>query len=829
MNEQDYLSILKEMTLEEKASLCSGLNFWETAPVDRLGVPSVYMSDGPHGLRREKESVGTNVMKDSYPATCFPPAVTAASSWDPALLERVGEAIADEAKALGVTTVLGPGVNIKRSPLCGRNFEYFSEDPYVAGRMGAAWVHGVQKKGVGVSLKHFCANNQEHLRLCIDSIVDERALREIYLSAFEHIVKTEQPSTVMCSYNRLNGTYLSDNKRMLTDVLRSEWGFKGIVMSDWGAVNDRQEGIRAGLDLEMPGNHGANDSLIVKAVLDGTLSESDLDKIALRMIKFAFECKANEVKDAKADFEANNALCTEMAESGAVLLKNDDSVLPLSESQSVAIIGALAKYPRYQGTGSSHIHPTSTTSFLQAMDAEGRKYEYADGYKMKGDGYSASLIKKAVETAKGKDVVLVFVGLTPDYESEGFDRRHINLPDAHNILIEEIAKVNPNIVAVLSCGSPVQLDVVDSCAKAVLNMYLGGQSVGQATFNLLYGKVNPSGKLAETFPLRNSDNVVSRYFPMGPRTVQYRESVYVGYRYFDTAEKPVRYPFGYGLSYTSFEYSDLALSAAKIKEDDALTVTFKVKNTGTRDGAEVAQLYVADRQSSIFRPKKELKGFEKVFLKAGEEKEVSLTLTSRAFAYYNVLIGDWHVESGDFDILVGASSRDIRLQSSVYVASANPSAPIPDYRESAPFYYDITDNGSSKRTIPIEQFAALYGASVTENTPYAKGDFDMNCSVGDISVSHAGKFICGLLSNGAKLVAGKSENRDMIIRTVTSMPLRSFMGFTGGIVSAKSVQGLVDMCNGTKGGFGKFCSGFKRDKTLDLYSLKLGGKKKKKK
>ena len=616
--EEKYLGILKKLTLEEKAALCSGLTFWTTTPLEKHGVPSVRMTDGPHGLRSEKESGGgTNIMKESHPATCFPPAVTSASTWDPELLEEVGNAIALEAKALGVSTVLGPGVNIKRSPLCGRNFEYFSEDPFLAGRMGAAWVHGVQKNDVGVSLKHFCANNQEHLRMSIDTIVDERALREIYLPAFEHIVKTEQPATVMCSYNRLNGTFLSDNKRMLTDILRDEWGFKGIVVSDWGAVNDRLEGIRAGMDLEMPGNRGANDKVIVKAVKDGVLAIEDLDKVVLRMIKFAFECKASEDKSVKPDFRMHDALAARVAANGAVLLKNDEDILPLSSNQKIAVIGALAKTPRYQGAGSSLINPTKVTSFLDAMDAAGQKYEYADGYKLKGDGYKAYLIDEAVDVAKGKDAVIVFVGLTPEYESEGFDRRHLNLPDSHYMLVDALSKVNENVIVVLSCGSPVALDDVVPKAKAILNLYLGGQSSGRAAYALLFGKVSPCGKLAETFPLKNGDNIVSRYFPMGPRSVQYRESVYVGYRYYDSAEKEVLYPFGYGLTYTKFEYSDLRLSSSDINEGEDLTVTFKLRNTGNFDAAEIAQIYVSDVQSSVFRPKKELKGFKKVFLKAG--------------------------------------------------------------------------------------------------------------------------------------------------------------------------------------------------------------------
>lgn len=810
MDKKNCVEILNQMSLEEKASLCSGLTFWLTKPLEKFDVPSVWMSDGPHGLRKEKQTAGTNVMKPAETATCFPPAVTTASSWDVDLIEEIGDAIAKEAQALKVTTVLGPGVNIKRSPLCGRNFEYFSEDPFLAGRAGAAWVHGIQKNNIGVSLKHFCANNQEHLRMSIDTIVDERALREIYLSSFEHIVKTEQPSTIMCSYNRLDGEYLSDNKRMLTDVLRDEWGFKGIVVSDWGAVNDRIEGIRAGLDLEMPGNKGMNDRNIVKAVNNGELSEEELDKIVLRMLEFAFKSKEGEVDGVVTNFDAHHSLAKKAAAESAVLLKNQDAALPLKKEQSVAVIGTLAKKLRYQGSGSSHINPPKTVSFVEAMTDAGQSFDYADGYTLKGNGYNEKLIKQACETAKGKDAVLVFIGLTDSYESEGFDRTHINLPDSHNILMEELAKVNDNLIVVLSCGSPVKMTKWEKSAKAILNLYLGGQAGGEAAYDVIYGSVNPSGKLAETFPLRNHDNISSRYFPMGPRTVEYRESVYVGYRYFDAANKAVLYPFGYGLSYTNFEYSDLKLSAKNINEGDGLKVTFKIKNVGAVAGAEVAQLYVSDLESSIFRPKKELKGFKKVYLEAGEEKEVEITLDDRAFSYYNVIIKDWHIESGAFGILVGASSRDIRLEDTVTVVSANPSAPIPDYREIAPYYYDLSEELEQKKRIPAEQFAALYGASLIENKPFVKGELTINNSVEQLTCSGFGRFLYRVLVFGSKLVAIGTENPDMITQSVKDMPLRSFSGFTGGVVSPMTVEGMLDLCNGKKGGTKKLFAGFKK-------------------
>lgn len=808
MAERNYQEILEQLTLEEKASLCSGLTFWKTKPIDRLGIPSVWMSDGPNGLRKEMQTAGTNIMQKSEIATCFPTAVTTASSWDPSLLEEIGSALADECKAYQVTTVLGPGVNIKRSPLCGRNFEYISEDPYHAGRMGAAFVHGVQKEGVGVSLKHFCANNQEHIRMCIDTIVDERALREIYLSPFEYIVKNEQPTTVMSSYNKLGGTYVGESKRMINDILRGEWGFKGIVISDWGAVNDRIAGIKAGLDLEMPGNNGMNDKHIIEAVKNGTLKEEELDKVALRMIKFAFEAKDNEGKGYKPDFEKHHALTRKAAANSAVLLKNNDNALPLSSKQRVAVIGTLAKKLRYQGAGSSHINAYKTVSFTEAMRNEGQSFAYAPGYTLKGDGYSKKLIDEAVNVAKGKDAVLVFIGLTDAFESEGFDRKHMNIPKSHNILVDELSKVNDNIIVVLSGGSPIKIDSWECKVKAILNLYLGGQAGGEAAYDLIYGKVNPSGKLAETYPFNNEDNVVSKYFPMGPRTVEYRESIFVGYRFFDKAKKAVQYPFGHGLSYTKFEYKDIELSNKSIKEGEALTVSFNLKNVGDRVGAEVAQVYVCPPESKIYKADRELKGFKKVYLEPGEEKQVSITLDDRAFSYYNVNINDWHTESGTYKIIVSASSRDSRLYEAVHVESARADVQVPDYRKSAPIYYTV----DSMATIPEKQFCAVLGRELPDNSKFKKGELTINCSVAQVAVSPFGKFLYGTLKNGAKIVALSAENPEMITESVKDMPLRSFSASTGGLISQKSVDGILDMCNGTKGGFKKLVSGLKKEK-----------------
>ncbi len=811
--DQKYLDILAKLTLDEKIKMCSGSTTWLTQDIKRddIDIPTTRMSDGPSGLRREKIGGGVNIMQTPEPATCFPGACTTGASWDVNLVEEVGDAIAKEAQSLGVSTVLGPGVNIKRSPLCGRNFEYFSEDPYLAGRMGGAWVHGVQKNDVGTSLKHYLANNQEYIRMCIDSVVDERTLREIYMPAFEHIVKTEQPTTVMCSYNILNGHYVNCYKRVLTDVLRDEWGFKGIVVSDWGAVTDRAEGIKAGLDLEMPGSKGMYDSDVKKALQDGTLTEEDLDRVVARLIKFAYENSAREIEGVKVDIDAHNAIARRAAEGGAVLLKNDDKALPLNQCGSLAVIGKLASKIRYQGGGSSHILPHKITSFTDALDANGVKYDYADGYKTRGEGHDDKLLKKAVELAKGKDTVLVFVGLTDAFESEGYDRSHLRMPSSHVELINELCKVNDNVIVILSCGSPVEMGEWRNDVKAILNLYLGGQAGGEAAYNLIFGKVNPSGKLPETFPIALEDYIGSPYFRMGPRTVEYREGVYVGYRYYDSANKAVAYPFGYGLSYTNFEYSNLRLSANSINEGDDLTVTFTVTNTGDVDGAEVCQLYVSDVESTLFRPTKELKGFDKVFLKAGESKDVTISLDSRAFSYFNVAINDWHVESGDFKILVGASSRDIRLEGVVAVTSANPDAPIPDYKESAPCYYDI----ANATDIPVEQFEALYGEKMKENTEFEIGEFTAHSTIGQCRKSRFGKFIYNAANFGVKLVAATSENPDMLTGSLNDMPYRTIAAWSGGIISKRSLDGLVDMLNQRKGGFRRFLKGFCNEKMVD--------------
>ena len=663
---RDVKAIIREMTLEKKAGMCSGKDFWHLKGVERLGIPEVMVSDGPHGLRKQAEEADHLGLNESIKAVCFPTACATACSFDRDLLEEMGERIGDECQAEDLSVILGPAVNIKRSPLCGRNFEYFSEDPYLASQMAAAHIKGVQSKNVGTSIKHFAANNQEHRRMSCSSEIDERTLREIYLAAFETAIKEAKPDTVMCSYNRINGEFASENHWLLTEVLRDQWGFEGYVMSDWGAVNDRVKGLKAGLELEMPGSGGNTDKEIVEAVKNGELEESVLDRAVERILNIVFKFTDNR-QVGKFDLEEDHKLAAKIAGESMVLLKNE-GVLPLpAQGKKIAFIGKFAETPRFQGGGSSHINSFKITSALEAVK-EVAEVTYAQGYDVKEDVIDQAMLNQAVETAKEADVAVIFAGLPDAFESEGYDRTHMRMPDCQNTLISEIAKVQENVVVVLHNGSPVEMPWADQ-VKGILEAYLCGQAVGQAEVDILFGKVNPSGKLAETIPYKLSDNPSYLNFPGDGQKVEYKEGVFVGYRYYDTKEMPVRYPFGYGLSYTTFEYSDLQLSSDKIKDTDKLKVTLKVKNTGNRAGKEIVQLYVADKTGAASRPVKELKNFVKVELQPQEEKTVEMELDKRSFAWYNTDIHDWYAASGEYEILAAASSRDIRLKKTVYVES----------------------------------------------------------------------------------------------------------------------------------------------------------------
>ncbi len=664
----DIDTIVSKLTLEEKASLCSGRDMWTTKPIERLGVPSVMVTDGPHGLRKQKASSDHVGLLESIPATCFPSGSALASSWDRALMRRVGVALGEEAATENVAILLGPGVNIKRTPLCGRNFEYYSEDPFLSTEMAASYIDGVQSRGVGTSVKHFVANNQEYRRVCIDTLVDERTLREIYLASFEGAVRKAAPWSIMSAYNKLDGTYCSDNVYLLTRILREEWKYGGFVVSDWGAENDRVEGIKAGLDLEMPGTNGRNDAKIVEAVRRGELDEAALDTAVRRILVFLK--KAEQRPDiTRYDLEEHDRLAREVAGECTILLKNDEEVLPLASHQAVAVVGELAKAPRYQGGGSSHINPTYLHNTWEEMRPHGA-VTYARGYDLASELPDESLEREAITAAKRSDVVVVCAGLPASYESEGYDRKHLRLPANQNRLIEALAATDTPVVVVLSNGSAVEMPWV-ARVEAVVEGYLGGQAGGGAIADVLYGRTNPSGKLAETFPKRLEDTPASLFGSEG-NTVTYREGVFVGYRYYDAKKCTPLFPFGHGLSYTTFAYETIRVDKERITDEEELSVFVTVANTGARAGKEVVQLYIRDIESTVNRPEKELKGFEKVDLAPGERTEIRFTLNKRAFAYYNVDIRDWHVETGDFEILVGSSSRTLPLRTSVHVASTVP-------------------------------------------------------------------------------------------------------------------------------------------------------------
>ena len=666
MTTEKIRELVSKMTLEEKAAMCSGADFWHTETIERLGIPASMVSDGPHGLRKQDDKADHLGVNESIKAVCFPAGCGTAASFNRELLIEMGTALGKECQAEGVSVILGPAVNIKRSPLCGRNFEYYSEDPCLATEIAGALIHGVQSQNVGTSIKHFLANNQETRRLSSDSRIDERTLHEIYLAAFEGAVKKEKPWTVMCSYNRINGTYAAQNHKYLTEVLRDQWNFDGYVMSDWGAVNNRVEDLKAGLDLEMPSSSGTNDKLIVETVQKGELDESVLDTAVERILNIVFRYEENRDKTAVFDRDKDHELARKVAQETIVLLKND-GVLPLQEGEKIAFIGEYVKKPRYQGGGSSHINSHKVTAAWDILkDMPG--ITYAQGYEDTQDVTDDKLFEEAVQTAAKAKVAVIFAGLPDSFESEGYDRNHMRMPDCQNELIAKVAAVQPNTIVVLHNGSPVEMPWVDQ-VKGIVEAYLGGQAVGGAVCDILFGKVNPSAKLPESFPKKLEDNPSYLSYIGEGDMVEYREGIFVGYRYYDKKKMDVLFPFGYGLSYTTFAYSNLRLDKKEMKDTDTVTVSVDVTNTGDRTGKEIVQLYVADRESTVIRPEKELRDFAKVELAPGETKTVSFTLGKRAFAYYNTTIHDWHVETGDFDILIGKSSRDIVLSESVKVES----------------------------------------------------------------------------------------------------------------------------------------------------------------
>lgn len=756
MKKDKVIQIVTDLTLEEKAGLCSGEGFWHTKAVERMGVPRTMVSDGPHGLRKQNGQADHLGVNDSIKAVCFPAACATAASFDRELLESMGQVIGNECQAEEISIILGPAVNIKRSPLCGRNFEYYSEDPFLTTEMAEAFINGVQKKQVGTSIKHFLANNQEKHRMTSSSEVDDRTLREIYLAAFEGAVRKGKPWTVMCSYNKINGTYACENSTYLSDILRKEWNFEGYVMSDWGAVNDRVLGLAAGMDLEMPDSGEVNTALIVEAVKNGTLAEQILDQACIRILTAIFRYEENKDPKAVWDKEADHEAAALISQECSVLLKNEDNILPLKEKDQIAFIGKYAETPRYQGGGSSHINSFKVTSALEAVKGI-QGITYAQGYLDNTDEIDEQLKKEAIDAAKNAKVAVIFAGLPDSFESEGYDRKHMRMPVCQNDLIEAISAVQPNTVVVLHNGSPVEMPWV-SRVKGILEVYLGGQAVGQATVNLLFGKANPSGRLPETFPVKMEHNPSYPFYGGEDERVEYREGVFVGYRYYETKQLEVLYPFGHGLSYTTFEYSNITTDRTVMKDTDILTVSVDVTNVGDRAGKEVVQLYVSPKESAIIRPLKELRGFRKVELLPGETKKISFCLEKRAFSYWNTTLKDWHVESGIYTIMIGKSVKDIMLEKEVSV----------DSTVSIPCLYNL--NSRMGEIMKNPKAAAVMGALT--------GKADEQHEMKQESVE---------TSNGA-------ISAEMVEATVAEMPLRGLLSFVPGL-TREALEQLVEMLN----------------------------------
>jgi beta-glucosidase len=786
-------SLVAEMTLEEKASLCSGKNFWLLKGIDRLEIPEIMITDGPHGLRKQLTDAEKASLNQSVPAVCFPTAAATACSFDRDLLREIGKTIGEECRQEGVAVLLGPGVNIKRSPLCGRNFEYFSEDPLVAGEMAAAFIDGVQSQNVGVSIKHFAANNQEKARMVSESVMDERTFREIYLAAFERAVKQSNPWTVMCSYNRLFGEFASQSRMLLTDILRDEWGFKGIVMSDWGATVNRVKGLAAGLDLEMPFTGDLNDRRIVAAVQKGELPVEVLDTAAMRLTELIL--RSQKRKAFKYDAEKHHQVARSAATRSAVLLKNDKALLPGNTKQKAAVIGAFAKVPRYQGTGSSKINPLKLDDACEELHRLGLVFDYAPGYRLDSDAPDAGLIKEACKAAAGKDIVYLFAGLPDRYEAESFDRENLAMPENQNRLIEAVAAVNKHVVVILLGGAPMEIPWADK-VQCILMMYLSGEACGGACADLLLGRMNPGGKLAESWPLKLEDNPSYKYFPGYAKSVEYREALFVGYRYYDKAKKSVRFPFGYGLTYTKFDYKNLRLSAKKIKDTESLTVTCTVKNTGKMASSEVVQLYVACSASKIIRPEQELRDFTKVDLQPGESREVTFTLSKRSFAYYNTGISDWHVENGEYEIRVSASSQDVRLTSKVQVQSTA-EAVLPDLHKELPCYYDL----SKGIRVTDLQFTGLLGRPIPPRERQPGEPHSINSTFTDIQDKWLGRKLLAMIRGEIDKMPGEDPDFKLMVENmIMDAPLRFLTMMSGGGgekgFSLQQIEGVVDLLNG---------------------------------
>lgn len=778
-----HKDILDQLTLEQKIALLSGRDMWSTQPIPGAGVPGMTLSDGPHGVRRqlgEGDHLGLN---QSQPATCFPTASGLANSWNPELARRVGRAIGREAVCQGVNVLLGPGLNLKRSPLGGRNFEYYSEDPYLSGKLAAGFIRGVQENGIAACPKHLAVNSQEHLRMTSDSVVDQRTLRELYLTGFEIAVKEGRPRAIMSSYNRINGVYANENAELLTDLLRREWGFDGIVVTDWGASNDHGEGVRAGSNLEMPGTGGDSDREVLEALQAGRITQEDIDRRVDELLEVILATHpATDGEPQTFEEQAHHQLAREAALETAVLLKNEDNILPLAPGARVAVLGQLALNPRYQGAGSSQVNPTRLDTPLEALKDSGLSLVgYARGY---GDGAQRqpALEAEALDLAGRADVVLLWLGLPEAFESEGMDRSHLSLPEPQIALARAVAEVNPNLVVVLSGGAPAELPFVEQC-RGLLHGYLGGQAGAGALADLLTGKANPSGKLAESYPLRLEDVPNHRYFPGPEATAEYREGLFVGYRYYETAGVPVQFPFGFGLSYTTFRYADLTVTPTQ--------VACTVENAGARAGSEIVELYISWPDSRIFRPRRELKGFAKVALEPGQQCRVTIPLDDKAFRYFNVKTGCWEVERGRCLIEVGASVQDIRLTASLEVAGTGAPLPYGDREVLTPYFSGRVDQVSD------EAFEALLGHPIPPAQWDRSRGLDYNDSL--MQMQYASSPLARLGYRVLRRMQDKSQAKgvpNLNVMFVFNMPFRGMAKLTGGMVTRAMAQAILEMVNG---------------------------------
>lgn len=774
------VDIVKSMTLEEKAAFLSGKNVWQSRDISRLNIPSIFCSDGPHGIRKQAGEGDHLGLNDSLPATCYPTAATVANSWDIKLGEDIGEALGKEARELGVDVLLGPGLNIKRSPLCGRNFEYFSEDPYLSGKMAAAYVRGIQKQGVYACPKHFAVNNQELRRMAMDSIVDERTLREIYLTAFEIAVKEGGAKAIMSSYNKVNGVYANENKHLIKDILRDEWGFGGIVITDWGGSNDHVLGVASGSNLEMPAPGLDSAREVIRAVKEERLSIEEVDECVDDLLEAVLSLsKKKESKSVGFDIDLHHKLARRAAQESIVLLKNNEELLPLKASCKVAIIGDFAFNPRYQGAGSSMVNPTKLETITEIIDGYRLiSVGCVQGYKRTGEE-DAALKKSALNIAAMADVVLYYFGLDELSESEGLDRNHMRIPQNQIDLLESIVKVNENIVGVISAGAAIEMPW-QYCCKSIVHGYLTGQAGASAMLDVLTGKINPSGRLSETYPLRYEDSSAFRYFPSTEQTSEYRESLYVGYRYYNISKVRVHHPFGYGLSYTSFDYK-----ALQIYEDK---VTFQLTNIGNCDGAEVAQLYVGCRESEIFRPERELKGFTKVFLKVGETKLATVPFDDKTFRYWNVKTNQWEIEGGVYDLLIGASVVDIKLEGEINIEGTTDI--IPYDKDKLPLYYSgLIQNVSDP------EYEVLLGYDIPKGK--WSGELDMNDALCQMfyAKSRLARYVYRILTK----IKNKSEEKgkpNLNVLFIYNMPFRGIAKMSGGWVSMDMVKGIVLIVNG---------------------------------